>query len=144
MNPLLIGMNNPLSRHPSDALWPDPPGCTGHRLWEMLRRECGLTPDEYVSTFDRVNLVTGPWNAVGARLAARSLRVEIAGRRAAMLGRGVWTAFRLPIVAPLDGLRHGETTLLYVPHPSGMNRWYNDEANCRSAARAILALREEA
>lgn len=145
MKVVLLGMNNPVSSDPKFALWPAPVGCAGWRLWKMLENGFGVTVRQYLSWFERRNLVSErEWSSAVARAAARELRPELAGRRVAVFGRQVWDALRLPRVTPLDGLTHGQTTLLYVPHPSGLSRWYNEPANRESAARAIMWLYVEA
>src|SRR5258708_2762507 len=95
--PVLIGMNNPISSRPEYVLWPDPPGCTGWRLWKMLhdRNEC--TKRDYLRAFTRLNLVTGQrWDATSGRRAARLLRVELRGRVVVLLGQEVRAAFGIP------------------------------------------------
>src|SRR5580765_7245676 len=69
--PIIIGMSNPLSTDPTHALYPAPPGCSGHRLWAMLHEVSGATRREYVDGFDRRNLIAGPWDKGAARDAAR-------------------------------------------------------------------------
>lgn len=160
--PLLIGMNNPLSTRPRYALWPDPPGCSGHRLWSLLNDAYEVTREEYVAAFDRVNLVVGPWDATVAR---REVDLLVASgalecRTAVLLGRSVQDAFGWRRRESLDSevcsmtTGHGaaySTTLVALPHPSGMCRWYNDPENRRRAGVVLadlfaqsVAAREEA
>lgn len=134
---ILVGMNNPLSRDPRAALWPDPPGCAGHRLWTMLHARCGCSPGEYARAFERVNLVVGrEYDPRRARAAAERLSEEWAGRRVVVLGSAVRTAFRLPPVLATPVLSRG-VTFRQLPHPSGRCRWYNDPKH-RAVAGMLL------
>src|SRR5437870_4707612 len=50
--PVLLGLNNKLSDSPKMALWPDPPGSAGWRIWKMI----GCSQEDYIRGFDRRNL----------------------------------------------------------------------------------------
>lgn len=134
MKPLIVGMNNPQGNEP---LWPDPPGCSGHRLLGMLQRsyrERGgdVTATEFTEAFDRVNLCRGTvWDIRAARAAADGVLEQMQGRQTLLLGRAVtnclgygqpswmvWRAFT--IAGRTDG------TWMALPHPSGMTRCYNN------------------
>lgn len=140
--PLLIGMNNPLSRDPEHA----PEGCTGHRLWTMLHEACGASRAEYLRAFERRNVLSGrDWSLSAARAEAETLRPLLAGRTVLLLGRGVPAALRYPETEPLvwqtqGGLLYADDPArwCYVPHPSGLNRWYNEPSN-RAALGRLLA-----
>lgn len=130
--PVLLGMNNPVSSKPEHALFPYPPGCTGHRLFEMLQiRIPDLTRGQYLGAFDRRNLV--PYKLFNAKMAEREaakLEQEFwgSGRTIVLLGLDVVKAFRHP-----RSLIHpqviGGSTWRQIPHPSGRNLWYNNESN---------------
>lgn len=155
--PLIIGMNNPLSRNPKHALWPDPPGCAGWRLGQLLREDRLLhrdlvTEDDYLGAFDRVNLVVGAdWSASRGRSAAEEIRPELVGRRVVLLGASVRGAFGLagPPVGRVDARwvggdrTAGRIEFYLIPHPSGRNPWYNDTANRRAAGEVLGWLYEE-
>ena len=131
--PVIVGMNNPLSRRPEHALYPHPPGCTGHRLWRMLEARTGATELEYLAAFERVNLVAGrAWCPELGRGSAERYRVLFRGRVVLLLGQAVRRAFGVPplLVHPqeLDGV-----TWRQLPHPSGRCRWYNESRNRRVA-----------
>lgn len=134
---ILVGMNNPLSDDPRAALWPDPPGCAGHRLWMLLhaRTKCG--PRTYVHGFERMNLVLArDFDPRAARLAADEFVRQYQGRRVVVLGAAVRTAFRLPPVLATPVLSRG-VTFRQLPHPSGRCRWYNDPKH-RAVAGMLL------
>lgn len=142
MKPLIIGMNNPLSMRPEYALWPDPPNCTGWRLWQMVQEATGATQDDYIDAFDRINLVIGRWDTKAAKLRADQLMsrgqglfdpgpddyIPMVGRTVVLLGRDVAHAFRLPRLE-LVGQSVEGVTFHQVPHPSGLNLWYNNPYN---------------
>jgi hypothetical protein len=135
--PVLIGMNNPVSSEPRHALFPYPPGCTGHRLLTMLQsRLPDVTRQQYLARFDRRNVVSMKlWSAKLAREGAAKLEQEFwgSGRTVVLLGNDTVAAFGHP-----RSLLHpqliGGVTYRQIPHPSGRNLWYNDETN-----RALVA-----
>lgn len=122
--PVLLGQCNPLSDSPLMALWTDPPGCTGWRLWQMV----GGTQEAYIRGFDRRNMVSGRmFNFAAAKAAAPKIWRSLEGRRVILLGTGVRMALRLDATRWL--LPHRDDTgreWRVVPHPSGSNRLYND------------------
>lgn len=131
MRPVLLGMNNPISDDPRHALYPHPPSCTGARL----QRFSGLDKRTYLEVFDRRNVIGGQaWDAKLARSRAPALREELLGRHVVLLG------------APVNSVMRGGTKyelarafrwtpdgsggwLALVPHPSGLNHFYNDKLN---------------
>lgn len=141
--PVIIGMNNPVSDDPGHALFPLPPGCTGHRLYEMLRAEMGATQREYLHVFDRRNLVIGEWRLGHARENAALLLPSLAGRHVVLLGREVVKAFQLPRMQAGAVHRAGDATFYQLPHPSGRNPWYNAEENRRIASELLGRLYRE-
>lgn len=133
MKPILIGMNNPVSVEKGHELYPAPQGCTGHRLWTMLSARTGCSRWEYLERFERRNLVRSKlYDKTIARLNAADIFRELfgTGRTVVLLGRDVQVAFGHP---PL--LVHpqmiGGCTWRQIPHPSGLNRWYNNPENVR-------------
>jgi hypothetical protein len=132
MRPVLIGMNNPISSEPKHALFPAPEGCTGHRLYEMLRsRVPDATRGQYLAKFDRRNLVSSRmYDKHMARSAATVIEQEFfgSGRTIVLLGADVAAAFQIPRLL-LHPQVIGGSTWRQVPHPSGRNLWYNDEQN---------------
>ena len=139
--PVRLGMNNPLASDPDDALvcWPE--GCTGHRVYEMLRAmRPALDEDAYLAMFDRRNLLPGrEWSDRAAREAGLELRAHLSGL-VAVLGAKTWAALGLPRREWLGHARFGGAWWYRVPHPSGLNQWYNDATNRRAAAALLLQL----
>lgn len=137
LRPVLIGMNNPISSRPEYVLYPEPAGCTGWRLWKLLEARTGASKRDYLRAFDRLNLVTGQrWSMPEARKEVERLRPQLAGRVVVLLGQDVRLAFGVPrlLIHPqeVDGI-----TFRQLPHPSGLNLWFNSETN-RSLASMLL------
>lgn len=139
--PVLIGMNNPVSSDPRHALYPHPPGCTGHRIFLMLSEACpGVTRSQYMRAFDRRNVVSGAtWSAVEARRGADALVQSLQGREAVVLGGAVRAVFGLPPTLIHPVALHG-VTWRQIPHPSGRNLWYNDERNKQIVGQLLAEL----
>lgn len=137
MRPVLIGMNNPIHSDPAFALYPYPPGCTGHRLLAMLQsRLPDATRKQYLDRFDRRNVLSRKhWDKLMAREGAAKLDQEFwgSGRTIVLLGNDTADAFGHPRLL-LHPYMVGGSTYRQVPHPSGRNYWYNDETN-----RALVA-----
>lgn len=105
----------------------------------------GLSFDEFLRTFDRANLLPlwpGPSGRKGAAfpvVAARLLADRMIGRfrfdrTVVLLGKRTAAAFGLS-VGYFEPVMIGRATVLVVPHPSGVNRWFNEPANVRRMAR---------
>lgn len=158
--PLLIGQAPGPNTDPEYPLYPVPRTSAGGRLCELM----GLTRAEYITTFDRVNLLPyfpgkdraneDKFPMSPARLAARVLRPMLRGRRVILVGRQVAQAFQLGAdwhewVDFRVGPRHaalgcdGLAQVAVVPHPSGRNHWYNNELNRARARRFWNALLEK-
>src|ERR1051326_4197780 len=96
MNPILIGMNHPVSPRPGHELYPLPEGCTGNRLWSMLNTRTCASMRQYLDTFERRNLVRGvEYDRLAARARAYETLAELrgTGRTIVLLGRAVQEAF---------------------------------------------------
>lgn len=139
MSLLVVGMNNPLSARPEHALYPDPVGCTGWRLWQLLQARTGATQDDYVRRVQRVNLVTGRWDPWEAKMEwARRRQQWLNGHSTVLLlGAAVRRATGL-LYLPELGIRVLETgRIACLPHPSGLNRWYNSPVH-RACAELLM------
>lgn len=155
--PVLIGMNNPISSDPEHALYPWPEGCTGHRIYRMIcdasaaRGAPEPTDEQYLSAFDRRNLIGGrswPTGAGSAKIkqaAAGVIAQSLMGgeRRVVLLGAEVRRAFGL-VSEPLGCERTRAGFWIYaLPHPSGLCRWYNELGNRARAAELLRSLYAE-
>lgn len=117
-------------------------GRSGRRLASLM----GMEFDEYLVRVDRINLLDdfpggsgekGDRFPIGAVRKAAA-RIKLGGRPfALLLGRGVADAFGIADAAFLTRLVLGSTVVGVVPHPSGVNLWWNDRDN-EKAARDFL------
>lgn len=154
MKPWIIGLNNPLSSRPRDALVPWPGRCTGKRLVEMAREvDPSFDETEYLDSFVLRNLWPGRVLPAGKgseklyRVAAAELKREIelaqpralillGSRVAAMIGSvKQWQAF--------TSFGHEGRTYWYVAHPSGRCFTYNDPANRKRCGEIVLSVARE-
>ena len=132
---------------------------TGRKIADML---C-LRPLDYMDKFDRINVCPFPqpstikpkdWTAAAENLAGSLLR----GRRVILLGSNVAECFGIPRTAyeylewkeiskerayiGIAGFRVGRMAPPFswavLPHPSGRNRWYNEEENKTAAAQFLM------
>lgn len=67
-----------------------------------------------------------------ASLAARLQARDLLGRVVVILGRGVAESFDLGWTPWLTWVCVRGAKVSVVPHPSGVNRWWNDETNLRN------------
>lgn len=120
----VVDTRDSTSRHDSTAFPPGGTGSVGGKLVVLTR----TTPVEFDDSFDRLNL----WNEDNTRLG-----IDLTGRdRAIALGKEVAVSMGhtgVPLTeVVVDGCR-----LLHVPHPSGLNRWWNSDKNKEAAERAV-------
>lgn len=149
MRPLFIGE----APSPSTSRFGSHPlvGMTGARLaaWAGVspaefRRRCGC-----VNLFDRV---PQRWDRRSAEDRAAWLWVELCkphdgtGRElrgvdvVVLLGDKVADAFRCRSVRPFTVSQTSGPAIAVMPHPSGLNHYWNDEANVRRAERFLRRL----
>lgn len=124
------------------ALFPYPPGCTGHRLWRMT----GLARSQYVAIPRRNVIKKYPgrdsvrggdaFPMSNARAGAKELLPELLGHHVVFMGKATAKAFDLRGEF-LDWHMGKPFNWAILPHPSGRNRWYNRESN-RAAAEEFM------
>lgn len=121
-------------------------GCLGDKLACLF----GCQPDEYLRLTQRFNVLPGWMGKAGngdrfpvglARQNARRMRYSLGGCR--VLFVGVATAAAFGVGPPI--LRWGQHRVAkdnseafraaVLPHPSGINRWWNDRQHRRAAQR---------
>lgn len=144
--PLLVGEDNPHSGDPRHALFPHPVGCAGQRFAERI---AGWGTSGQLAAW-RTNLCVGRWSDQEARARAyQILRDESPPWRVVvLLGRKVARAFRSVEYRVCDEAPFSSVvvttppfnllTLVYLPHPSGRCRAWNDPGAAQRA-RALLA-----
>ncbi len=145
MRPVILGMNNPHSTDPRHALAPYPKGVAGYRLWKMLN---GIRPEisrtEYMRVFDRRNLLNEKfWDPVRSRRNSEDLWQTLEGHTVLVLGQAVRNVLWLSKEPPLLWRDHRGVRWCSVPHPSGLNRWYNDPENVTAVGMRLEELYEQ-
>lgn len=151
MKPLLVGQAPGPRSDPAEPL----SGRCGARLAEL----CGLELPDFLARFDRVNLIkefpgkAGKGDAFPmAEARANAINVlkpslvhpwkrPIA---VVLLGGNVCRAFFYPPPRPLVWVPSLLFRFSCCPHPSGVNRWWNDPANVRAAQKFWRRLEREA
>lgn len=135
---LLVGETNPLSSSLEFALWPAPPNCSG---WRLCYRVLNMSSEEYLDTFDRVNLCVGPWSIRTAREAARGLAAHRSGP-IVLLGSKVCEAFGVafqPLTVQMS-LLGPDREVCILPHPSGRSRAWNDPSAADRARQLVTQM----
>jgi hypothetical protein len=131
MRPVLLGIDNPHSKDPDDALSVYPVGASGYRLWLMIKEAANragrdFSEGDYMNGFDRRNLFSSENYSQGKLVRVRVFS-SLARREVVMLGTKVPTALGFKHTGfdlkPRDG---GMFRYYVVPHPSGLCREYND------------------
>jgi hypothetical protein len=128
MKPLLVGELNPYGLDPRYALFPKPERSAGGRLcYKILGYRFAA---EYLKDFDRVNLCTGKWTVAAAR--ERATELKCAPRPTILLGVKACNAFGVAF-HPFRVTNN----YLVLPHPSGLNRLWNEPGAFERARQAI-------
>lgn len=148
MKPLLVGLHNPLSRRPEDALVPWPPNCTGDRLLRLIRlARPETTEDEYLESFERTNLWRlirlpyGRGSAAAFEAEGERVRDMARGRPVTvLLGSQVMRAVLGRHVEYWERVERDGAAYVLLPHPSGRNYLYKIEANRVRAGRWLAEI----
>lgn len=133
MKPLLIG-EAPSKNEP----WPRP---LEGRVGQRLARFAGISFEEYLERFDRVNLLDVrqdtkekgfEFDRYTATINANNIMASLSNERVVVL-LGKRVADAVGAVGPYFWLHRLERgiTLYVVPHPSGVNRLFNDPVVCQ-------------
>lgn len=118
----------------------------GVRSAKRLQELCEMTPEEYEGAFDRANLLPKWLGNAGkgdkfdmkkARAAAGRMLPRMVGRRVILLGQNVAQAFGLE-QNYLEWVNVLDARIAVLPHPSGVNRWWNDKTNLGMAKAFML------
>lgn len=133
---LLIGQAPGPNTDSARPLHPFPASSAGGRLCKFM----GISAEEYLEIFDRVNLLQEFPGKEGkedkfpprlARVAASAILPFLVGRTVVFLGRNVATSFGYKTIDfhswdyhPDLGMR-----IACVPHSSGRSHWYNKPEN---------------
>jgi len=111
------------------------------RVGRKIAQLSGLTLEEYLTTYERLNLLPNPisWYVnprIALRLEAQIMMESLRGKTCILLGAKVAHAFNFSS-QPLVWQRRFSLRVAVVPHPSGRNRFYNDK-NSAERVRAFL------
>lgn len=124
MKPLLIGEANPYGADPYFALYPYPKNASGDRLCRLIMK---MTPAQYLRDFDRINLCPTKWSAPVARERAQAI-LKSDMEDLVLFGAKVSNAFGLPY-EPFKFFSNDDgsgPSIAILPHPSGLNRIWNE------------------
>lgn len=123
--PILLGLINP---HDTEDLDVRPKGCSGHRLYNMLRAvDNDFTEDDYKTLFDRRNIYKS-LEEPNYEVVHRFYENTPPGSRVVVLGEQVRRVLNIPKLPLIHPIMHGDIEYRQIPHPSGQNRLYNDKA----------------
>ncbi len=78
--------------------------------------------------------------ALVAKEKARKIRIPLHVHTLVLLGLRVATAFQMHLVPYFERRTYRDRLVYVVPHPSGVNRWWNDPDNRRQACRFLEEL----
>lgn len=127
------------------------PQTLGGRVGKRLAKFAGITIQEYLETFDRMNLLIErqdtaehgfQFDMQQAKENARNLRLMFPERRRIiLLGKRVAEAFQLPLIY-FEEMR-ADHIYTIIPHPSGINRWYNEPRNIAEIEHFMRMLVED-
>lgn len=79
------------------------------------------------------------WNAKDAFEVADRMLPDLAGRTVVCVGQRVARAFGLRKLAMFESIERFGGTWYVIPHPSGLNKVYNDAALVEEAGRVLRA-----
>lgn len=136
---VIVGELNPYGGDPYFAMYCDPPASAGGRMQRLV---CALERHDYLE-LGRVNLCVGKWSRPAALHKADEIMAQPDLKTLVLLGRKVTAAFFLDdqpqpfnhaLLSP-DGRR--AISCVVLPHPSGLNRLWN-EVGAFDRARDLL------
>lgn len=136
---VIVGELNPYGSDPYFAMYPDPPMSAGSRMQRLV---AAIDRRTYIG-LRRVNLCEGRWSNPAARVAADEIAADPTVEVLVLLGRKVTAAFfrrkqpepfNVAVLSP-DGQRGIRCAI--IPHPSGLNRVWNDPDAFERARRTL-------
>ena len=141
---LIVGQAPAKNDHPSNPI----SGRTGRKLAMLM----DLTFEEFLDTFDRANLLSrypgkdGKGDAFNPHAAERNARLLLSEnqidryRHILVLGKNVAKAFGYRTDEYMKWQTFSRPFTAILPHPSGINRWWNDKRNHEAAKQFLLEL----
>lgn len=135
---VIVGELNPYGANHEFALYHLPRKASGNRLREHL----GLSDAAY-EALDKVNLCEGEWSIKDAREVAEKISMwsDVVVMLGAKVKHAFWTSFRNdvpPPIFPFEAMLWLSCRYVYLPHPSGLNRAWNDPS-ARTRARELMS-----
>lgn len=138
--PLIIGQCPPNDgRTRGLALYPHPRNFAGYRLWRMCQEAMAPEPfgrAAYLRTFRRLNVLHYHVQTFKPAAVPDKVRDSILQRcRAAdvycvvLCGYAIAESLGMGRIPYCVASSHGTFGYSIIPHPSGLNRWYNVPAN---------------
>ena len=137
---LLIGQAPGPNTDPARPLYPFPASSAGGRLCKFM----GISVEEYLDIFDRVNLLQEFPGKEGkedkfpprlAKVAAAAILPLLSGRTVVFIGRNVANSFGFSSLGFHSWDHHPDhgMKMACVPHSSGRSHWYNNPDNVRQS-----------
>jgi uracil-DNA glycosylase len=126
----------------------DPRQTLKGKVGRRLARTFGVSEEQYTLCTELHNVLEcwpgkhgkgDRFPMAAAREAARNLKPTLEGNRVLLLGRAVAAAFGVR-VGYLTWIHLGACLVAVLPHPSGINRWWNEPKNRRAAERFLRGL----
>lgn len=138
---MIVGIDDPYGKTP---LQPDILNSSGQKVWNMT----GLTMIQYVRAFERKNLyeIDERRTGLGGQLKANRILLAVDTRYTPTyiicLGKMVAEAFGIMRAKPLTFVKLQRDNIwgAYLPHTSGLNRWYNKHENVRAATEFMQSV----
>lgn len=108
----------------------------------MLRSQTGASDREYLRAFERMNILDiTEWSMTLARQRRPEILPKLVGREVVICGYDAYRALEFPppprpfLWKEVNGIRY-----CLLPHPSGLNRMYNDPATLITACLLLAEL----
>jgi hypothetical protein len=126
----------------------DPAAPLAGRLGRKMSKLMGIGFDEYLAKFERRNVLRKWYGKASkgdvfpmlvARKRARRMRKSLAGKRVVFLGKKTAEAFGIR-ERYMKWIDASDFVAVVFPHPSGVNRWWNDPANVENAKTFLRKL----
>lgn len=145
MRKILVGQQPGKKNPPNKPLWGEHSGSTGYRLAMMS----GLDIEAYHDIYHRVNInhLNDVTFGVNEKTKYNGLRIRATFQPDDLiiaLGKDVCECLCLPVPGHYFQFKKTDKGFMYavIPHPSGLNRFYNDQENWLDACdfmRAVVA-----
>lgn len=133
-NVLFVGMEPSRRGDPETPLL----GAIGRRLSHLLQ----ITPEIFAADYSRINLNRFPLPVFSQQEASRKVKSILRGRggpkfhKLVLCGQVVSECFQLAYQPLYVSSCNGKLCLIF-PHPSGLNRWWNDPFKVHQAGLTL-------